>query len=118
MHIVFFCSIIRKINSVSGSISCIFLLVTFAVYLAVPEFNNLHGSIVISNITTIILTTAYLLLVYNLTHTFATLVCKVIGYLGYFFAMSMFSWMTIMSFDICWTFNRAKLPKKGSISLR
>merc|ERR1719369_1926673 len=26
----------------------------------------------------------------------------------------MFMWMTIMSFDLCWTFIRAKLPRKGS----
>ena len=28
--------------------------------------------------------------------------------------MAMFCWMTIMSFDLCWTFIRAKVPNKGS----
>ena len=40
------------------------------------------------------------------------------GYSGYFFTMSMFSWMTVMSFDLCWTFMRAKVPRRGSARLK
>lgn len=80
-----------------------------------PELNNLHGKIVLSNIVSILMMTVYLVCVYNLTHTFSPLVCKVSGYLGYFFTMTMFSWMTIMNLDICWTFKRAEMPNKGSI---
>ena len=31
------------------------------------------------------------------------------GYLGYFFTLSMFCWMTVMSLDLCWTFLRAQV---------
>jgi hypothetical protein len=31
------------------------------------------------------------------------------GYTGYFFSMSMFAWMSVMCFDLCWTFLRAKV---------
>ena len=41
-----------------------------------------------------------------------------IGYIGYFLTMSMFCWMTIMSFDLCWTFIRAKVPNKGSAAYK
>ena len=30
----------------------------------------------------------------------------------------MFTWMTIMSFDLCWTFLRAKAPNKGSATFK
>lgn len=30
----------------------------------------------------------------------------------------MFAWMTIMSFDMCWTFTRAKVPKRDSALLK
>ena len=106
------------INSISGSISCLFLLVTFIVYCSVPELNNLHGKIIISNVATIFLSTAYILIVYNFSHVFSYLVCKIFGYVGYFFTICMFSWMTIMSFDLCWTFMRAKMPRKSSTNLK
>ena len=106
--------ILRLINTVSGSISCLFLVITFLVYIFVPELNNLHGKIVLSNVVSIFFLTAYLLLVCNLSDHLPHLVCQIVGYVGYFFSMSMFSWMTIMSFDLCWTFIRAKVPRRGS----
>ena len=111
-------SILRLINSISGTISCVFLSVTFIVYCSVPELNNLHGKIIISNVATIFLSTAYILIVYNFSHLFSYLVCKIFGFVGYFFTICMFSWMTIMSFDLCWTFIRAKMPRKSSTNLK
>ena len=111
-------SILRLFNTVSGSISCIFLAITFLVYICVPELNSLHGKIVLSNVFSIFFLTAYLLLVYNFSHLLPHLACQIAGYSGYFFTMSMFSWMTIMSFDLCWTFMRAKVPRKGSALLK
>jgi len=101
-------------NTLSGIISCIFLVITFFVYVYVPELNNLHGKIVLCNVLSIFLTTVFLLCVYNFSYIFSPFICKVVGYSGYFFTMSMFMWMTIMSFDLCWTFIRAKLPRRGS----
>ena len=107
----------RMANTVSASISCVFLAVTFVVYINLPELNNLHGKIVLSNVTTIFLVTFYLLFVYNASEHLTDVACKVIGYLGYFFTMSMFCWMTIMSFDLCWTFLRAQVCKPDTCVL-
>ena len=83
-------------------------------YIIVPELNNLHGKIVISNVFAIIMSTVYILCVYNFSDYLHGFVCKITGYGGYFFTISMFSWMTIMSFDLCWTFIRAKVPSNSS----
>ena len=87
-------------------------------YIFVPELNNLHGKIVLSNVFTIFLLTAYLLFIYNSSDLLNKLSCKIAGYSGYFLTMSMFTWMTVMSFDLCWTFLRAKVPRKGSALLK
>ena len=110
--------ILRLLNTASCIISCIFLVITFLVYIFVPELNNLHGKIVLSNVFTIFLLTAYLLLVYNSSHYLNGVLCQIVGYSGYFLTMSMFTWMTIMSFDLCWTFMRAKVPRKGAALLK
>ena len=109
---------LRLVNTISGSISCLFLVITFLVYIMVPEFDSLHGKIVLSNVSSIFFLTFYLLLVYNFTDNLPQIVCLIVGYSGYFFTMSMFSWMTIMSFDLCWTFMRAKVPRRGSAFLK
>jgi hypothetical protein len=105
-------------NTLSGLISCVFLIITFLVYIIVPELNNLHGKIVISNVFAIFMSTVFILCVYNFSDYLHGLVCKITGYGGYFFTISMFSWMTIMSFDLCWTFIRAKIPRRGSALLK
>ena len=70
---------IRLVNTISGVISCIFLVVTFLVYVMVPELNNIHGKIVISNVVSIFFLTAYLVLVYNGTHIMNPLLCRISG---------------------------------------
>ena len=108
----------RLVNTLSGLLSCVFLIITFLVYLFVPELNNLHGKIIISNVFAIFMVTSYLLFVYNFTNYLSTTMCIISGFIGYFFTISMFSWMTIMSFDLCWTFIRAQVPRKGSARLK
>lgn len=101
---------VRLANTISGAVSCIFLLITSLVYIKLPEFNNLHGKIVLSNIVSILVVTLYLSLVYHLPAQLSNIACQALGYLGYFFTMAMFSWMTIMSFDLCWTFRKPSPP--------
>ena len=105
---------IISIYSVSGCISCFFLIITFLVYFLVPELNNLHGKIVLSNVFSIFFFTAFLLLVFNFTHLLSHLCCQIVGYSLYFFSMSMFFWMTIMSVDLCLTVIRANISRRGS----
>ena len=90
----------------------------FKMIMEMPEEELAHGKIVISNVCSIFFLTVYLLLVYNFSHLLPHLACKLAGYCGYFFTIAMFSWMTIMSFDLCWTFMRAKVPRKGSALLK
>ena len=70
---------IRLVNTVSGVISCIFLIITFLVYVWVPELNNLHGKIVLSNVVSIFFLTSYLVLVYNVSHVMTSTLCKISG---------------------------------------
>ena len=92
-----------------GIISLIFLIITFIVYVSIPDLFNLHGKIVVSNVTSIFLVTSYILIVYNVTLTSSAL-CVIIGYFGYFVSISMFGWMTVICLDLCWTFCRSIRP--------
>ena len=105
---------VRLANTLSAGISCFFLLLTFLVYIKLPELTNLHGQIVLSNIVSTFLVSLYLCLVYHLTHLLTTTQCQALGYLGYFATISMFSWMTIMSFDLYRTFKHPRMPGGGN----
>ena len=70
---------LRLVNTISGVISCIFLIITFLVYVLVPELNNLHGKIVLSNVVSIFFLTSYLVLVYNGSHLMTPTLCKISG---------------------------------------
>ena len=98
----------RVINSVLGLVSILLLVLTLLVYALLPELHNLHGYLVTSNILANILQTAFLLLVFNLSHWLGDLACKILGYLGYFLTMAMFAWMTVLSIDLAWTLNRSR----------
>ena len=83
------------IFTVLGVISLIFLLVTLIVYVTVPDLFNLHGKIVVSNVSSIFLVTSYLLIVYNAPIPPGSMSCAVLGYAGYYTSMAMFAWMTV-----------------------
>ena len=99
---------LRRVYTVSAVLSTLFLIITAIVYIKLPELGNLHGRIVLSNVITITLVTLYLLLVYNASHLLSDSLCVIIGHLGYFLTISMFSWMTVLSFDLFWTFSNAR----------
>ena len=99
---------LRRVYTASAVLSTLFLVITAIVYIKLPELGNLHGRIVLSNVITITLVTLYLLLVYNASHLLSNSLCVFIGHLGYFLTISMFSWMTVLSFDLFWTFSNAR----------
>ena len=99
---------LRLVYTVSAVLSTLFLIITALVYIKLPELGNLHGRIVLSNVVTITLVTLYLLLVYNASYLLSDPLCVLIGHLGYFLTISMFSWMTVLSFDLFWTFTNAR----------
>ena len=109
---------LQLVNTISGSISCIFLVFTFVVYILVSDLNNLHGKIVLSNVISMFFLTIFLIIIYNYSLDLPRVVCISFGYGTYFFTMSMFLWMSIMSFDLCWTFIRFSIPRKGSANTK
>ena len=70
---------LRLVNTITGIISCSFLIITFLVYISVPELNNLHGKIVLSNVVSIFFLTSYLVLVYQASHVLNQTLCTVAG---------------------------------------
>ena len=66
--------------TVLGVISLIFLLLTFYVYISLPDLYNLHGKIVLSNVVSVFLVTLYLIIVFNIIPS-KSIFCLVLGYL-------------------------------------
>ena len=85
---------------------------TFLVYVILPDFKNLHGKIVLSNIVSIALITIYSIIVFNIDTS--SWLCTPSGYVGYFSSLSMFFWMTIMCLDLCLTFSRTQVSNNSS----
>ena len=54
----------------------------------------------------------------SFTHTFSYFVCKMVGFIGYFFMMAQFAWMAVLSFDIFWTFKKVRMPKRRMRKIR
>ena len=129
---------IRAAYSFCGVFSLIFLIITMFVYMTLPSLKNLHGKIVLSNVSSILLTTKLLLIIYNVQKQdnfeeslqnrqeelekegeFLILVpsylCLGLGYALYYTGISMFCWMSVMCIDLCWTFARATIPRYPNI---
>ena len=103
------------IYNTSLIMSIIGLLVTFVIYMLLPDFKNLHGRIVLNNTISVTFLTIYLLIVYN-TQNISYSLCKFLGYSGYFSALSMFTWMTVMCVDLYSTFRKAQLASNNPLS--
>lgn len=78
-----------------------FMVLTIAVYLLIPELRNQHGKSLVCYL--LGLTIGYsllccLLLMHDM-NPFG-LSCKLLGYTAYFFFMSAFFWLNVISFDL------------------
>lgn len=91
------------------SVSLLCLIIALIVYFLNAEYSSMNGKIVMANITATIFVHFYFLSVFY-TETGIT-GCTVLGYFGYFSNMAMFAWMSVMCFDLCWTFYKVQLPK-------
>ena len=103
----------KMIYNTSLTISILSLLVTFFIYLVLPDFKTLHGRIVLNNIISVTCMTIYLLIVYNFQNL-SRILCIFVGYSGYFSSLSMFTWMTIMCIDLYFTFSKNILASNNS----
>ena len=104
--------IAKKVYTGLGSISIASLLVTIFVHWRLPQLNNLHGKILISCSASTIMATTYLIIVYNLKvpeEETEKVFCTILGYFGVYANLSMFSWMTVLCFDMVRTFKRMQL---------
>jgi hypothetical protein len=90
----------------------------------------MKGKIISANIFFVFLTTALLLVGYNVevvtndTYDHGNVtskeffipiprgVCLTIGYSLYFTGLSMFCWMSLLCFDLFWTFNHLRTPQE------
>ena len=108
--------------TVAGLVSLVFLLFTLYFYSALPDLRNFQGIIICAYIMSIILTTSLLIVIYNVRiqelkveeeegelreEYFLAIsgsTCRLIGYSFYFAGILMFCWMSVLCFDLFWTF--------------
>ena len=106
--------LVKIMFTMFGTVSLVSLCIVFLVYWFIPNFQNIHGMIVRNNAISIALLTSFLLIVFN-AKLYNNVFCRIIGYFGYYSSISMFSWMTIMCFDLSVSFyNESALPSRGS----
>lgn len=78
-----------------------FMLLTIAVYLLIPELRNQHGKSLVCYLAG--LSVGYSALCSVLLYSNFDpdgMPCKVVGYTAYFFFMSAFLWLNVISFDL------------------
>ncbi|XP_033244341.1 probable G-protein coupled receptor Mth-like 11 isoform X1 [Drosophila miranda] len=80
------------------AISVLFMAITIAVYLWLPQFQSLHGKC--CNLYFICLTATFLLNVFSIFNVFESkMACSINGYAGYFATMATFLWLSVICFD-------------------
>ena len=130
------CTVTLAIYTVLGSVSMISLIVMISIYLVLPELRNQHGLIVVSCAFSTLLATLFLVIVYNydqqpsgetrpikeLEKELYEIIpttrieaekdsgCTFLGFFGVFSNLSMFTWMSVMCWDLARTFSRMRPP--------
>jgi hypothetical protein len=106
--------------TLAGFVSIFFLLLTLLFYITLPDLCNFQGRIIRAYILSILLTTILLIVIYNVRlgstednadHNgdeffvnISATICQTIGYSLYFAVILMFCWMSVLCFDLFWTF--------------
>ncbi|XP_065360937.1 G-protein coupled receptor Mth2-like isoform X2 [Calliphora vicina] len=91
----------KIINAYAMLFSIPFMMLTILVYLAIPELRNQHGKSLVCYLFGLIV--GYSMLCVNALSAnidVMGLPCKVIGYTAYYFFMSAFFWLSVISFDL------------------
>ncbi|XP_050514680.1 G-protein coupled receptor Mth2-like isoform X14 [Diabrotica virgifera virgifera] len=104
---------LQKSNSAGMIISMPFLLLTFLVYLLLPE-RNLHRRALMSYVFTLLAAYITLVTIQLYSGQFPDTTCHVLGYLIIFFFLVSFFWMNVMCVDMWLAFSgmRTFLSKK------
>ncbi|KAJ8731199.1 hypothetical protein PYW07_004363 [Mythimna separata] len=83
-------------------VSCFFMLLVLLVYLLLPELRNLCGMILMAYVFSLFM--AFLLLAVIQIKIHKTETCIGLTMSIYYFFLATFCWMSVMSYDIWWTF--------------
>ncbi|XP_014367374.2 G-protein coupled receptor Mth2 [Papilio machaon] len=83
-------------------VSCIFLALTLIVYSLLPSLRNLAGKVLMAYVGSLL--GAFLLLSVIQIKEHSVSACIGLTFSTYFFFLSSFCWMNVMSVDIWWTF--------------
>ena len=94
-----------------GFVSLPFLILSLFFYITLPELGNFQGNIICAYIISTLLTTIFLIVIYNVssdgddsgTEFFVVVsqtTCKAMGYLLYCSGLLMFTWMSVLCFDL------------------
>ncbi|XP_072397057.1 G-protein coupled receptor Mth2-like isoform X7 [Diabrotica undecimpunctata] len=105
--------LLREFNKTGMIISMPFLLLTFLVYLLLPE-RNLHRRALMSYVFTLLAAYITLVTIQLYSGQFPDTTCHVLGYLIIFFFLVSFFWMNVMCVDMWLAFSgmRTFLSKK------
>jgi len=108
---------LRLVLTICGFLSLLFLFVTLFFYMTLPDLRNFQGSIICIYILSIIFTTVILIVIYNsklkvnpdevdveFFVSVSEITCRNLGYGFYFSGILMFCWMSVLCFDLFWTF--------------
>ncbi|XP_037715042.1 probable G-protein coupled receptor Mth-like 3 [Drosophila subpulchrella] len=92
-------------QSVVMIISLICMVLTISVYLYVKKLQNLHGKCFMCYMVALFM--VYLLLLLDLWHFFTlpSTICTTSGFLGYFFVLAAFCWLSVISLHLWNTFS-------------
>ncbi|XP_032592084.1 G-protein coupled receptor Mth2 isoform X3 [Drosophila grimshawi] len=94
-------STVKIINGYAMLFSIPFMLLTIAVYLLIPELRNQHGKSLVCYLLGISIGYSLLCCLLLLKNIHPNgLPCKLFGYTTYFFFMSAFFWLNVISFDL------------------
>ncbi|CAG7726043.1 unnamed protein product, partial [Allacma fusca] len=98
---------------VAAVVASLFPLLTFLVYVFILRQRNIHGLTVISMSLTLFFMYIFLCIsnfinAFEDRNSLKTFRCKAIGFLGNYFFLSLFCWLTVTCFDLWWTFRRMK----------
>ncbi|XP_035439692.2 G-protein coupled receptor Mth2 isoform X1 [Spodoptera frugiperda] len=83
-------------------VSCFFMLLVLIVYFLLPELQNLCGLILMAYVASLFMAFLLLAIIQIKIHPANT--CIGLTFSIYFFFLASFCWMSVMSYDIWWTF--------------
>lgn len=94
-------------------VSVLCLVLTFLLHAAYAELRNLHGKCLMCYIMSLAI--GFLTMAYVKFYSQEGIICKIVGYVIYGSFMSSFLWLSVIGYDVWWTFQktRARTMKSG-----